>query len=188
MFRTVLARSGLSSASLVQRQVQIQSLSAFHSSSAARSSNDVSELFSPLFNKGPNNSASTTATNKSRSSLFANPRANNAASNPIMPVFGYMPKANTTANPIHLDINHPSEGRSIKVNGPSSVDSAYRRLRTTLNQSNMKRELRLKRTYETGHVRMRREAQEQNKKLFGNMVRKKIQLIKLMKLRYVCDS
>ncbi|GJJ73925.1 small subunit ribosomal protein S21 [Entomortierella parvispora] len=183
MFRTVLARSGLSSASMVQRQVQIQSFAAFHSSSAVRSSNDVSEIFSPLFNNGPNSSStSTTTPNKSRSSLFANPRANNAG-NPIMPVFGYMPKANTTANPIHLDINHPSEGRSIKVNGPSSVDSAYRRLRTTLNQSNMKRELRLKRTYETGHVKMRREAQEQNKRLFGNLVRKKIQLIKLMKLR-----
>jgi len=47
----------------------------------------------------------------------------------------------------------------------------------------MKRELRLRRTYEDGHTRMRREKQEQNKKLFGAMVRKKIELIKLMKIR-----
>ncbi|KAF9582727.1 hypothetical protein BGW38_010840, partial [Lunasporangiospora selenospora] len=90
---------------------------------------------------------------------------------------------NVTSNPIHLDINHRTQGRSFRVGSMAAADSAYRRLRITLNQSNMKRELRLKRTYETGHRRMRREAQEQNQRLFGKMVRKKIDLIKLMKLR-----
>jgi ribosomal protein S21 len=93
------------------------------------------------------------------------------------------PKANTTANPIHLDPNHPTEGRSFKVKSPAMIDQTYRRLRSALNQSNMKRELRLRRNYEDGHTRMRRENQERNKKLFGAMVRKKIELIKLMKIR-----
>ncbi|KAG0057374.1 hypothetical protein BGZ83_010833 [Gryganskiella cystojenkinii] len=202
MFRTVLTRGGLSSASLVQRPVQIQSLASIHSSASLRnasnnknnnnnnnnsSSKDGDDMFGILFaktNPKDNTSNNTQFTfGKNRSSLYGNNPSSSSTGNPIFPLFGQPTKANTTANPIHLDINHPSEGRSFKVASPASIDQAYRRLRTTINQSNMKRELRLRRTYETGHVRMRREAQEQNKKLFGNMVRKKIELIKLMKMR-----
>ncbi|KAG0328873.1 hypothetical protein BGZ99_004185 [Dissophora globulifera] len=177
---------------------------AFHTSSTFRSNNSYSELFAslrPSSSKGGNTnagntSAATGAANK-MSSLLGSPRSTGAGATSALrggaggaggrsdiSLFGLgSSKANTTANPIHLDTNHPTEGRSFRVNSPAAVDQTYRRLRSALNQSNMKRELRLRRTYETGHVRMRREHQERNKKLFGAMVRKKIELIKLMKLR-----
>ncbi|KAG0302152.1 hypothetical protein BGZ98_007749, partial [Dissophora globulifera] len=175
---------------------------AFHTSSTFRSNNSYSELFAslrPSSNKGGNTnagntSAATGAANK-MSSLLGSPRSTGTGATSALrggaaggrsdiSLFGLgSSKANTTANPIHLDTNHPTEGRSFRVNSPAAVDQTYRRLRSALNQSNMKRELRLRRTYETGHVRMRREHQERNKKLFGAMVRKKIELIKLMKLR-----
>ncbi|KAF9929560.1 hypothetical protein FBU30_001455 [Linnemannia zychae] len=178
MFRA-LSKSSTIVATLAQRQgaqqTRVQGLAAFHSSSVFRNN-------SPDFLS--NNNTNNSRTKNSTSSLFGNARKSNNSNWPDISLFSLLPtKANTTSNPIHLDISHPSEGRSFKVNSPATVDQTYRRLRTALNQSNMKRELRLKRTFETGHMRMRRENQERNKKLFGAMVRKKIELIKLMKIR-----
>ncbi|KAG0269377.1 hypothetical protein DFQ27_003705 [Actinomortierella ambigua] len=116
-----------------------------------------------------------------------NQKANSGLTN-LFPLFPS--KVKTTSNPVHFEISQPSVGRSIQVttsstgvSTPMAVDNAYRRLNTVVKQSNMKRELRLRRTYEDGHTRMRREHQERNRKLFGKMVRKKIDLIKLMKAR-----
>lgn len=181
MFRA-LSKSSTIVAALAQRQVtqqtRVQGLSAFHSSAARKDS--ASDLLSSL----ASSSSNINRNNNSRtSSLFGNSRNNNNSRSDIS-LFGLLPpKANTTANPIHLDTNHPTEGRSFRVNSPATIDQTYRRLRSAVNQSNMKRELRLRRTYEDGHTRMRRENQERNKKLFGAMVRKKIELIKLMKIR-----
>ncbi|KAF9130414.1 hypothetical protein BGW39_003104 [Mortierella sp. 14UC] len=182
MFRA-LSKSSTVVAALVQRQAaqqtRVQGLAAFHSSSAFK--NSTSDLLSSLASSTKNSN-----NNNRTSSLFGNASSRNTNSNnrSDISLFGLLPpKANTTANPIHLDTNHPTEGRSFRVNSPATVDQTYRRLRSALNQSNMKRELRLRRTYEDGHTRMRRENQERNKKLFGAMVRKKIELIKLMKIR-----
>ncbi|KAF8931807.1 hypothetical protein EDD21DRAFT_402396 [Dissophora ornata] len=187
-----LSKSNVVVAALAQRQVatvtRVQAVAAFHSSSSFRNSNDISDIFASLrsnSSSNPNSNSSSSASGTTTSSLFGSrstgPRVGGRSD---MSLFGSTAaKANTTSNPIHLDTNHPTEGRSFKVNSPAMIDQTYRRLRTTLNQSNMKRELRLKRTYENGHTRMRRENQERNKKLFGAMVRKKIELIKLMKIR-----
>ncbi|KAF9317038.1 hypothetical protein BG003_001312 [Podila horticola] len=172
MFRTV-AKTGLG---LIRQQPHQALASAFHTTAGARS--QLPDIFASLRN---NPSSSSTSSSSNSNNLFGNRNA--ARSDFSLFGFSSAPKANTTANPIHLDTNHPTEGRSFRVNSPATVDQAYRRLRSALNQSNMKRELRLRRTYETGHVRMRRENQERNKKLFGAMVRKKIELIKLMKIR-----
>ncbi|KAG0028297.1 hypothetical protein BGZ81_004857 [Podila clonocystis] len=176
MFRTV-AKTGLG---LIRQQPHQALASAFHTTAGARS--QLPDIFASLRN---NSSSSSSSASSSSSSSNNNLFGNRTASRSDFSLFGFSsaPKANTTANPIHLDTNHPTEGRSFRVNSPATVDQAYRRLRSALNQSNMKRELRLRRTYETGHVRMRRENQERNKKLFGAMVRKKIELIKLMKIR-----
>ncbi|KAI1297331.1 hypothetical protein EDD11_007219 [Mortierella claussenii] len=191
-------------------RTQAATASAFHSSSAPQihnsnsnsnsntssssssgsddSGNSVSEMIAAL--RSNNNNATSPLTGKV-SSLYGS-RHSATGGNSSLSSFGRsdttlfgLPagKANTTSNPIHLDTNHPSEGRSFRVHSSGAIDQAYRRLRTTLNQSNMKQELRLRRHYETGHVRMRRQNQERNKKLFGAMVRKKIELIKLMKIR-----
>ncbi|KAF9333229.1 hypothetical protein BG006_003866 [Podila minutissima] len=170
MFRTV-AKTGLG---LIRQQPHQALASAFHTTAGARS--QLPDIFASL-----RNSSSSSSSSSSNNSLFGN--RTNTRSDFSLFGFSSAPKANTTANPIHLDTNHPTEGRSFRVNSPATVDQTYRRLRSALNQSNMKRELRLRRTYETGHVRMRRENQERNKKLFGAMVRKKIELIKLMKIR-----
>lgn len=207
MFRA-LSKSSLTFGALAQRQTtstRIQGAGAlsasFHNSSCARNNKEFSEIlnsFRPSNSSGANTNntnasgsggGSGSAGTRISSSLFGSSRSGSlggatAARNEIPPLFSFTAqKANTTSNPIHLDLNHPTEGRSFKVNSPSSIDQAYRKLRVTLNQSNMKRELRLKRTYETAHVKMRRERQERNKRLFGAMVRKKIELIKLMKTR-----
>ncbi|KAF9908022.1 hypothetical protein EC991_010266 [Linnemannia zychae] len=184
MFRA-LSKSSTVIAALAQRQAsqqtRVQGLAAFHSSTAFKNSSTsdlLSSLSSSSKNSNNNNSNRT-------SSLFGNASRNTNNNNRSdISLFGLLPpKANTTANPIHLDTNHPTEGRSFRVGSPATVDQTYRRLRSALNQSNMKRELRLRRTFENGHTRMRRENQERNKKLFGAMVRKKIELIKLMKIR-----
>jgi ribosomal protein S21 len=186
MFRA-LSKSSTVVAALAQRQVtqqtRVQGLAAFHSSSAFKNNTTADLLSSLSSTKNSNNSNN----NNRTSSLFGNASSRSTDNNRSdISLFGLLPpKANTTANPIHLDTNHPTEGRSFRVGSPATVDQTYRRLRSALNQSNMKRELRLRRTYETGHVKMRREKQEQNKKLFGAMVRKKIELIKLMKIRWV---
>ncbi|KAF9550149.1 hypothetical protein EC957_001635 [Mortierella hygrophila] len=183
MFRA-LSKSSTIVAALAQRQTaqqtRVQGLAAFHSSATRKDS--ASDLLSSLASSSPNSNRSNN--NNRTSSLFGNSRNNNNNSRSDISLFGLLPpKANTTANPIHLDTNHPTEGRSFRVNSPATIDQTYRRLRSAVNQSNMKRELRLRRTYEDGHTRMRRENQERNKKLFGAMVRKKIELIKLMKIR-----
>ncbi|KAF9915354.1 hypothetical protein BX616_006326, partial [Lobosporangium transversale] len=166
-----------------------------NSSSGNRSSNSFSDLLATLRSSDNSNNSSSSASSSSSdntrtSSLFGSNRGNNSPLSSAtsgrsgMSFFGVSTdKANTTSNPIHFDMNHPTEGRSFIVNSPTAVDLTYRRLRTALNQSNIKRELRLKRNYESGHTRMRREKQERNRKLFGAMVRKKIELIKLMKIR-----
>ncbi|KAF9144674.1 hypothetical protein BGX30_011874 [Mortierella sp. GBA39] len=182
MFRA-LSKSSTIVAALAQRQAaqqtRVQGLAAFHSSATRKDS--ASDLLSSLASSSSNSNRSN---NSRTSSLFGNSRNSNNNSRSDISLFGLLPpKANTTANPIHLDTNHPTEGRSFRVNSPATIDQTYRRLRSAVNQSNMKRELRLKRTYEDGHTRMRRENQERNKKLFGAMVRKKIELIKLMKIR-----
>ncbi|KAG0372952.1 MAG: hypothetical protein J3R72DRAFT_528390 [Linnemannia gamsii] len=184
MFRA-LSKSSTVVAALAQRQAtqqtHVQGLAAFHSSSAFKNSS-TSDLLSSLSSSTKNN----TNSNNRTSSLFGNRSNTNSNNNnrSDISLFGLLPpKANTTANPIHLDTNHPTEGRSFRVNSPATIDQTYRRLRSAVNQSSMKRELRLRRTYEDGHTRMRRENQERNKKLFGAMVRKKIELIKLMKIR-----
>ncbi|KAG0277906.1 hypothetical protein BGZ95_005099 [Linnemannia exigua] len=182
MFRA-LSKSSTVVAALAQRQAtqqtRVQGLAAFHSSSAFKNSS-TSDLLSSLSSSTKN----TTNNNNRTSSLFGNRTNNNNNNRSDISLFGLLPpKANTTANPIHLDTNHPTEGRSFRVNSPATIDQTYRRLRSAVNQSSMKRELRLRRTFESGHVRMRRENQERNKKLFGAMVRKKIELIKLMKIR-----
>ncbi|KAF9359428.1 hypothetical protein BGX26_012328 [Mortierella sp. AD094] len=187
MFRA-LSTSSTAVAALAQRQTRVQAIAAFHSSSAARnSSTGLSDLLAGLRTGQNSNSSNNNATNRT-SSLFSGSRTGsaglgNSSNRSDMSLFGLPSKANTTSNPIHLDPNHPTEGRSFKVNSPAAIDQTYRRLRTALNQSNMKRELRLRRNYEDGHTRMRRENQERNKKLFGAMVKKKIELIKLMKIR-----
>lgn len=184
MFRA-LSKSSTIVAALAQRQAaqqtRVQGLAAFHSSATRKDS--ASDLLSSLASSSSNNNRNNN--NSRTSSLFGNSRNNNNNnSRSDISLFGLLPpKANTTANPIHLDTNHPTEGRSFRVNSPATIDQTYRRLRSAVNQSNMKRELRLRRTYEDGHTRMRRENQERNKKLFGAMVRKKIELIKLMKIR-----
>ncbi|KAF9025195.1 hypothetical protein BGZ52_009612 [Haplosporangium bisporale] len=177
MFRSV-AKTGLG---LLQRQQPHALASAFHTTAGARS--QLPDIFASLRNNSSSSSSSSSSTSSSNNNLFSSRNSNTPRSDFSLFGFSSAPKANTTANPIHLDTNHPTEGRSFRVNSPATVDQAYRRLRSALNQSNMKRELRLRRTYETGHVRMRRENQERNKKLFGAMVRKKIELIKLMKIR-----
>ncbi|KAG0204102.1 hypothetical protein BGX28_003863 [Mortierella sp. GBA30] len=189
MFRAI-SRGSAVVAALAQRQATVytrHAAAAFHSSSIIKNNNsnnnnnNIPDMFASLLSK--NSASSSNSSSRTTSSLFGNRRSSDFGAS-SMPLFGFSaPKANTTANPIHLDTNHPNEGRSFKVPSPAAVDQTYRRLRTVINQSNMKRELRLRRTYETGHVRMRRENQERNKKLFGAMVRKKIELIKLMKIR-----
>ncbi|KAF9560765.1 hypothetical protein EC968_006051 [Mortierella alpina] len=195
-----LSRTTAAVGALAQRQAvagtRIHAAAAFHSSTAAlntnnksnsgnsnsNNNNNIPDIFASLLSNKNSASGSSSSSNRTTSSLFGNRRASDkGVSN--MPLFGFAPKANTTANPIHLDTSHPNEGRSFRVASPAAVDQTYRRLRSAINQSNMKRELRLKRNYETGHARMRRENQERNKKLFGAMVRKKIELIKLMKIR-----
>ncbi|KAF9988449.1 hypothetical protein BGZ75_009396 [Mortierella antarctica] len=197
-----LSRTTAVTGALAQRQVvastRIHTSAAFHSSAAvmntnsksnsgnssSNSSNNIPDIFASLLSNKNSASGSSSSSSRTTSSLFGSRRSvDKGVGN--MPLFGFAPKANTTANPIHLDTSHPNEGRSFRVASPAAVDQTYRRLRSAINQSNMKRELRLKRNYETGHVRMRRESQERNKKLFGAMVRKKIELIKLMKIRYV---
>ncbi|KAG0369019.1 hypothetical protein BC939DRAFT_528971 [Gamsiella multidivaricata] len=202
MFRA-LSKGSTVAAALAQRQVlatqtrvhAAATVASFHSSSFWNNNNsssnktsgdtELSDIFATIrsnsSNSGDNINTGKTSKllNSSRSSAGTTGAARSGTS-----FFGLgAPKANTTSNPIHLDTNHATEGRSFKVNSPAMIDQTYRRLRTALNQSNVKRELRLRRTYETGHVRMRREKQERNKKLFGAMVRKKIELIKLMKIR-----
>ncbi|KAF9173337.1 hypothetical protein BGX21_007300 [Mortierella sp. AD011] len=186
MFRA-LSTSSTTVAALAQRQTRVQALAAFHSSSVAR--NNTSNLADLLAKLEPGNSGSNTTTRGSKiSSLFGSSRTGSGGlgssfNKSDMSLFGLPAKPNTTSNPIHLDANHATEGRSFKVPSPAAIDQTYRRLRTALNQSNIKRELRLRRNYEDGHTRMRRESQERNKKLFGAMVKKKIELIKLMKIR-----
>ncbi|KAG0256996.1 hypothetical protein BG011_004225 [Mortierella polycephala] len=188
MFRA-LTKSSTAVAAVAQRQALRQtqmfaatSTAAFHSSSVHQNNNNnsTSDIFAALYSNSSNSKKDT----KTPFSLFGNGARTGGKSIVDMPMFGFSStKANTTANPIHLEATHPTEGRSFCVASPSAVDQTYRRLRTVIKHSNMKRELRLRRTYETGHMRKRRENQERNKKLFGNMVRKKIALIKLMKLR-----
>ncbi|KAF9192262.1 hypothetical protein BGZ51_005831 [Haplosporangium sp. Z 767] len=184
MFRA-LTKSSTAVAALAQRQTFRQtqmfaatSTAAFHSSSVQNNNNnDTSDIFAALYSNSSKSS-------KAPVDFFGSAGRTGGKSLADMPMFGFSSaKANTTANPIHLEATHPTEGRSFRVNSASTVDQTYRRLRNVINQSNIKRELRLRRTYENGHTRMRRENQERNKKLFGNMVRKKIQLINLMKLR-----
>ncbi|KAF9287783.1 hypothetical protein BGZ68_001254 [Mortierella alpina] len=194
-----LSRTTAVAGTLAQRQAvastRIYTAAAFHSSAAvlntnnksnsgnsSSNSNNIPDIFASLLSNKNSASGSSSSSSRTTSSLFGSRRSSDKdVSN--MPLFGFAPKANTTANPIHLDTSHPNEGRSFRVASPAAVDQTYRRLRSAINQSNMKRELRLKRNYETGHARMRRENQERNKKLFGAMVRKKIELIKLMKIR-----
>ncbi|KAF9969094.1 hypothetical protein BGZ65_012279, partial [Modicella reniformis] len=183
----------------------------FHSSSTARNNSEFSGLLSSLRSSNINNSNTSNSSNSSgssnnsnnastgtrtTSSLFGSTRSSGFPNSTTTAtgagagarrndhIFGFSnQKANTTSNPIHLDIDHPTEGRSFRVLSPTLIDQTYRKLRTSLNQSNMKREIRLKRTHETPHIKMRRERQERNKKLFGALVRKKIDLIKLIKSR-----
>ncbi|KAF9956902.1 hypothetical protein BGZ72_002373 [Mortierella alpina] len=197
-----LSRTTVAAGALAQRQAvastRMHTAAAFHSSAAVLNTNsknsggnssssgnnsNIPDIFASLLSNKNSASGSSNSSSRTTSSLFGSRRSSDkGVSN--MPLFGFAPKANTTANPIHLDTSHPNEGRSFRVASPAAVDQTYRRLRSAINQSNMKRELRLKRNYETGHARMRRENQERNKKLFGAMVRKKIELIKLMKIRY----
>ncbi|KAF9205214.1 hypothetical protein BGZ49_004347, partial [Haplosporangium sp. Z 27] len=189
MFRA-LSSSSTVVASLAQHQTRLQAAAAFHSSSVVRNnSSNLTELLATL-RTGPKTGNSSSSSNSNNSTinkssgLFGSSRSGFGNANRTdLSLFGLNRKANTTSNPIHLDITHVTEGRSFRVPTPSNVDQTYRRLRTALNQSNIKRELRLRRYYETGHTRMRREKQEQNKRLFGAMVKKKIELIKLMKIR-----
>ncbi|KAF9425872.1 hypothetical protein BGZ94_007149 [Podila epigama] len=185
MFRTALSRAtGLGLAQRTARQNVV--FSSFHTTAGARS--QIPDTFA---NKASSSSSSSSNSNSNDSikSLFGHlskGSSNNSNGVKDFGLINFSPtktKANTTANPIHLDANHPTQGRSFRVNGPHNIDQTYRRLRTALNQSNIKLELRRRRAYETGHVRMRRENQERNKKLFGAMVRKKIELIGLMKIR-----
>ncbi|KAK3825501.1 MAG: hypothetical protein J3Q66DRAFT_308919 [Benniella sp.] len=199
-----LSKSSFAFAALAQRQtgarIQVAAaLSAsFHTSSCARNNNEFSELLGTFRNTNTSNSntnannasssnsgSSGSMGNRVASSLFGSSRDRSGTTprNDISLFSFSSQKANTTSNPIHIDINHPTEGRSFRVNSAATVDQTYRRLRVTLNQAKLKREIVLKRAYETGHVRMRRERQERNKKLFGAMVQKKINLIKLMKSR-----
>ncbi|KAG0002060.1 hypothetical protein BGZ80_003282 [Entomortierella chlamydospora] len=196
MFRA-LSTSSTTVAALAQRQTRVQALAAFHSSSVARNStSNLSDLLANLktirgssdSGRGSGSGNNTTTGSSKTSSLFGSSRTGSGGlgssfNKPDMSLFGLSAKPNTTSNPIHLDANHQTEGRSFKVPSPAAVDQTYKRLRTALNQSNIKRELRLRRNYEDGHTRMRRESQERNKKLFGAMVKKKIELIKLMKIR-----
>ncbi|CAO3570990.1 unnamed protein product [Mortierella alpina] len=185
-----ISRTTAVAGALAQRQavasIRIHTAAAFHSSAAALNTNNKSNSGSSSSSNNSSNipdilrpSSPTRAVRQEAAAAAAGrPAACLAAADPRTRA-----SANTTANPIHLDTSHPNEGRSFRVASPAAVDQTYRRLRSAINQSNMKRELRLKRNYETGHARMRRENQERNKKLFGAMVRKKIELIKLMKIR-----
>ncbi|KAF9111744.1 hypothetical protein BGX27_004469 [Mortierella sp. AM989] len=186
MFRA-LATSSTAVAALAQRQTRVQAIAAFHSSSPVRNNSTagLSELLANLRTSTNNSSNASNNNNnisKKTSILFGSSRSG-TSNKPEMSFFGSTSKANVTSNPIHLGATDPTEGRSFRVKSAGMVDQTYRRLRTALNQSNMKRELRLRRNYEDGHTRMRRENQERNKKLFGAMVKKKIELIKLMKIR-----
>ncbi|KAG0225502.1 hypothetical protein B0O80DRAFT_276487 [Mortierella sp. GBAus27b] len=200
-----LSRSSLSLASLAQRQTntRLQAAGAlstsFHSSTCSRNNNQFSEILNSIrSNSSTTGSSANTSSSvgggsagghtRISSSLLGSSRNGYLGAgsnrNELPSLMGFSSqKANTTSNPIHLDVTHPTEGRSFRVNSAAAIDFTYRKLRVALNQSNIKRELRLKRTYESGHVKMRREHQERNKKLFGAMVRKKIELIKLMKRR-----
>ncbi|KAF9417582.1 hypothetical protein BGZ76_004507 [Entomortierella beljakovae] len=194
MFRAISTSSN-AIVGLGLRQTRVQFTSGFHHSTASRnnSSSGLTELLATLRNKNAGSSISSSSNSANdnassiinkTSSLFGGSRIRSGGSNRSdISLFGNATKANVTSNPIHLDTNHPTEGRSFKVNSPALVEQTYKRLRIALNQSNIKRELRLRRTYEDGHTRMRRENQERNKKLFGAMVKKKIELIKLMKIR-----
>ncbi|KAF9976199.1 hypothetical protein BGZ73_008981 [Actinomortierella ambigua] len=177
----------------------------FHSTAIARNEEkNVSELFANMLKTSSNNTKAATTANPlsftfgqkgglNSASRFAatGSRATNVGGNSLSSLFPlFSTKVKTTSNPVHFEISQPSVGRSIQVqtsstgvSTPMAVDNAYRRLNSVLKQSNMKRELRLRRTYEDGHTRMRREHQERNRRLFGKMVRKKIDLIKLMKAR-----
>jgi len=75
----------------------------------------------------------------------------------------------------------PYTGRSLNVF--HNVNSTYRRLNSILAQNNVRRELRANDYYEKPNVARRRKKIEQNKKLFGALVRKKVALIMQMKQR-----
>ncbi|KAG0238547.1 hypothetical protein BGW42_004309 [Actinomortierella wolfii] len=178
----------------------VQRAANFHTSAIARNEErNVTDLFANMLKTGSDKGATSTPANplsfsfgqKTGSSRFSGSGAGSKAGSTaaartnlghLFPMFSS--KVKTTSNPVHFEISQPSvQSSSSGVSTPMAVDNAYRRLNSVIKQSNMKRELRLRRTYEDGHTRMRREHQERNRKLFGNMVRKKIELIKLMKAR-----
>lgn len=77
----------------------------------------------------------------------------------------------------------PYTGRSLSVF--HNVNGTYRKLNSILSQNNVRRELKANDYYEKPNVARRRKKIEQNRKLFGALVRKKVALIMQMKQRYV---
>ncbi|KAH8555463.1 hypothetical protein BGW37DRAFT_477305 [Umbelopsis sp. PMI_123] len=75
----------------------------------------------------------------------------------------------------------PYTGRSLNVF--HNVNSTYRKLNSILAQNNVRRELKSIEYYEKPNVARRRKKIEQNRKLFGALVRKKVALIMQMKQR-----
>ncbi|CAM0137990.1 hypothetical protein VKS41_001210 [Umbelopsis sp. WA50703] len=75
----------------------------------------------------------------------------------------------------------PYTGRTLNVF--HNVNATYRRLGSILAQNNVRRELKANEYYEKPNVARRRQKIQQNKKLFGALVRKKVALIMQMKQR-----
>ncbi|KAG2187499.1 hypothetical protein INT44_005188 [Umbelopsis vinacea] len=75
----------------------------------------------------------------------------------------------------------PYTGRSLNVF--HNVNNTYRKLNSILAQNNLRRELKSIEYYEKPNVARRRKKIEQNRKLFGALVRKKVALIMQMKQR-----
>lgn len=75
----------------------------------------------------------------------------------------------------------PYTGRSLNVF--NNVNNTYRKLNSVIAQNNIRRELKSIEYYEKPNVARRRKKIEQNRKLFGALVRKKVALIMQMKQR-----
>ena len=79
----------------------------------------------------------------------------------------------------------PTTGRSLSMTSTYNNTSAtlYRQLSQILNRNNVRRELRLNERYEKPNQMRRRKRSERHRRRFADMVRKKVQLVRVLPLR-----
>ena len=73
----------------------------------------------------------------------------------------------------------PHSGRSVNISEASDVARAYAQLSAILSRNNVRNELRLQERYEKPNEERRRKKSERHRRRFADMVRKKVQLVRL---------